>query len=186
MRRIIAQLLTSLDGVVEAPETWHFDYWNDEMERAVFGLFERADALLVGRGTYEIFAASWPSRGSDVPLADRINAMPKLVASTRLTSVDWQNSSVIQGDVVTALRELKQLPGGDIFLCGSPSLVRSLLGDGVLDELNLLVHPLVLGAGKRLFDDYRSAKTALRLTTVEHFHTGVLNLTYSAESTSPS
>lgn len=179
MRRIIAQLFTSLDGVVEAPETWHFDYWNDEMQRVVFGLFERADALLVGRGTYEIFAASWPTRGRDVPLADRINSMPKLVVSTRLTSVDWRNSRLIQGDAATALRELKQQPGGDICLCGSPSLVRSLLAGGVLDELNLLVHPVVLGAGQRLFDD-ASAKTTLRLSAVEQFRTGVLNLTYTA------
>jgi len=177
MRKIVAGLFISLDGVVEAPETWHFPYFNDEMGAAVAAQMAAADTMLLGRRTYEGFAAFWPNQGSDVPAADQMNATPKLVASTTLTSVDWQNSTLIKGDVAEELTRLKQGPGKDIAVTGSSTLVRSLLRDGVLDELRLLVHPIVVGQGARLFPDGTS-RHPLRLVDATTFTTGVLYLTY--------
>ncbi|MDF5754495.1 dihydrofolate reductase family protein [Spongiactinospora sp. TRM90649] len=177
MRKIIAQLFVSVDGVMEAPEDWHFPYYDDQMGEVVAEQFHQADTLLLGRATYEVFAASWPQRGDEVPLAKRINAMPKLVASTTLDTVHWHNSTLIVGDVATELTKLKEGPGDNITISGSPTLVRSLLRENVLDELQLLVHPIVLGHGGRLFaDDGR--RTPLRLVDSVTFGTGVLHLTY--------
>ena len=139
MRKVVAGLFVSLDGVFEAPETWHFPYFNDEMGEIIASQMAAADTMLLGRRTYEEFAAYWADKGSDVELADQINNTPKLVASTTLKTVDWRNSSLIGGDVAEHLRELKQEPGKDISITGSAALVRSLLRDGVLDELRLLV-----------------------------------------------
>lgn len=177
MRKIVAQLFVSLDGVVEAPEQWHFPYYDEQMGTAVAEQFHGSDTLLLGRATYEVFAASWPERGSEVPLADRINTMRKIVASSTLKAVDWQNSTLISGNVTTALTELKQRPGGNITVSGSPTLVRSLLDGDVLDELQLLVHPVVLGRGRRLFEE-NSPQRPLRLADSEAFKTGVVHLTY--------
>ncbi len=184
MRKIIAQLFSSVDGIVEAPETWHFDYWNDELHGAVGDLLERTDTMLLGRATYEIFAASWPLRGAETPFADRINGMPKLVVSNSLTELTWHNSSLVRGDAAQALAAVKNGPGGDIVLTGSPGLVRSLLAAGVLDELNLLVHPVLLGTGDRLFTT-DTAKTRLALARADTFSTGVLNLTYTPVAAAP-
>ena len=177
MRKIVAGLFISLDGVVEAPETWHFPYFNDEMGEAVTAQMAAADTMLLGRRTYEDFASFWPNQGSDVPMADQMNGTPKLVASTTLTSVDWQNSTLIIGTVAEELTRLKQQPGGEISITGSPTLVRSLLRDGVLDELRLLMHPIVVGHGKRLFPDGEPT-TPLELVDSKTFSTGVLYLTY--------
>ncbi len=178
MRKIVAGLFISLDGVIEAPEQWHFPYFNDEMAEAVSTQMAAADTMLFGRRTYEEFAAYWADKGSDVELADHINQSPKLVASTTLQSVDWQNSTLIQGDVATELRRIKQGPGKDIGITGSATLVRSLLRDGLIDELRLLVHPIVVGAGKRLFED-DDARVPLKLVESRTFSTGVLYLTYA-------
>jgi len=177
MRSVVAGLFMSLDGVVEAPETWHFPYFNDEMGEAVASQMAAADTMLLGRRTYEEFAAYWADKGSDVELADQINSTPKLVASTTLKSVAWQNSTLIQGDVTEYLRRLKEEPGKDISITGSATLVRSLLRDGVLDELRLLVHPIVVGTGKRLFVDSPD-RVPLKLVDSRTFSTGVLYLTY--------
>ena len=177
MRKIVAGLFISLDGVVEAPETWHFPYFNDEMGQAVGAQIAESDTMLLGRRTYEEFASYWPNQGSDVELADVMNGTPKLVASTTLNQVDGQNSALIEGDVAEALTKLKAGPGKDISITGSPTLVRSLLSAGVLDELRLLVHPIVVGTGKRLFPD-GSDRAPLRLAKSETFSTGVLSLTY--------
>jgi dihydrofolate reductase len=177
MRKVVAGLFISLDGVVEAPETWHFPYFNDEMGQAVGAQIAESDTMLLGRRTYEEFASYWPNQGSDVELADVMNGTPKLVASTTLKELDWQNSTLIEGDVAEALTELKAGPGKDISITGSPTLVRSLLGAGVLDELRLLVHPIVVGTGKRLFPD-GTDRAPLKLAKSETFSTGVLSLTY--------
>jgi dihydrofolate reductase len=178
MRKIIAQLFISLDGVTEAPETWHFDFWNDQMRDAVGRLLDRADTMLLGRATYEVFAATWPERGSDVLFADRINSLPKLVASRTLEHVGWNNSRLLSGDAAAELATIKTGPGGDIVLTGSPTLVRSLLAARVLDELNLLVHPVILGRGQRLFNQ-AIPKAALSLARAVVFETGVVDLTYT-------
>ncbi|MCI3928592.1 dihydrofolate reductase family protein [Streptomyces sp. AN091965] len=174
-RTIVTGLFISLDGVVEAPETWHFPYMNDEMGAAVGEMYAGADTLLLGRKTYESFAAVWPQQSGE--MADAINGIRKLVASTTMTSADWNNSAVIEGDVVTAVKELKQQPGGNITLTGSIGLTRTLIAAGLVDELRLLVHPIVLGTGTRLFPE-GSERVPLRLTRSTTFSTGVLDLSY--------
>lgn len=178
MRKIVAGLYVSLDGVFEAPETWHFPYFNDEMSQTIASQMAAADTMLLGRRTYEVFAAYWPDQGSDVELADQINSTRKLVASTTLESVEWQNSALIKGDVAEELRRLKDEPGKDISITGSGTLVRSLLRDGVLDELRLLVHPIIVGSGKRLFED-GADRVPLKLIESRTFTTGVLYNTYA-------
>jgi len=178
VRKIVAGLFISLDGVVEAPETWHFPYFNDEMARVVGSQMADADTMLLGRVTYQDFAGYWPHQGSDVEMADYMNSTPKLVASTTLDSVDWQNSTLIKGDVAEELAALKKQPGKNISITGSATLVRSLLRDNLLDELQLLVHPIVVGRGKRLFDN-GSGQIPLDLVKSTTFSTGVLSLTYA-------
>jgi dihydrofolate reductase len=177
MRKIVAGVFVSLDGVMEAPETWHFPYFNDEMAEAISAQMAAADTMLLGRRTYEEFAAYWADKGSDVELADQINGTPKLVASTTLKTVAWQNSTLIEGNVAEALTGLKREPGKEISITGSATLVRSLLRDKLLDELRLLVHPIVLGTGKRLFEK-PGGRVPLRLVDSRTFGTGVLYLTY--------
>jgi dihydrofolate reductase len=179
MRKIVSGLFISLDGVVEAPDQWHFPYFNEEMGNAVQSMMDGGDAMLLGRRTYEEFAAYWPTSTDDY--AEHMNGTPKYVVSTTLESADWQNSTLVGGDVFKELARLKEQPGGNLNTTGSGTLVRSLLREGLLDELHLLVHPIVVGAGKRLFDD--GPQVPLRLTGSQTFSTGVLHLTYErAES----
>jgi dihydrofolate reductase len=174
---MVAGLFISLDGVVEAPDQWHFPYFNDEMGEAVGSQMATSDTMLLGRVTFQEFASFWPQQGSDVAGADFMNNTPKLVASTTLDTVEWRNSTLVKGDRAAALTRLKQQPGKDISVVGSPTLVRSLLRDGVLDELRLLLHPIVVGRGKRLFEA-GTDQTALKLVESKTFSTGVLYLTY--------
>ena len=176
MRKIVAGLFISLDGVVEAPETWHFPYFNDEMGEIVGAQMAAADTLLFGRRTYEEFAAYWPAHADD-PFGAQINAAAKVVVSTTLKDVTWENTSLISGTIGEEVRRLKEGPGKDISITGSPTLVRSLLRDGLLDELQLLVHPIVIGSGKRLFDG--DDRVPLKLTGSRTLTTGVLHLTYA-------
>ncbi|MER7579824.1 dihydrofolate reductase family protein [Kitasatospora sp. NPDC097691] len=173
-RRITAGLFMSLDGVVEAPETWHFPYLNEEMGAVVGGLAAAADTLLLGRRTYETFAATWPHRTGE--MADALNAIPKLVVSTTLDEAEWNNSTVLGGDLVAELTELKRRPGRDISLSGSVMLTRSLLRAGLIDDLHLLVHPIVLGSGIRLFTE--QDRIPLQLAHSATFSTGVVHLHY--------
>ena len=176
MRKIVSGLFISLDGVVEAPDKWHFPYFNDEMGAAVNAQAAEADTLLFGRVTYQEFASYWPDKGSEVPFSDHINNTPKLVASRTLDKVEWRNSNILRGNVADALNKLKQLPGPNISMIGSATLVRSLLQDDVLDELRLLVHPIVVGRGKKLFEG--DVQKKLKLVDSKTFQTGVLNLIY--------
>ena len=160
MRKIVAGLFISLDGVFEAPDQWHFPYFNDEMGEAVGSQMAAADTMLLGRVTYQEFAGFWPHQGSDVELADQMNNTQKVVVSTTLDAVDeWQNSTLINGNVAEELTALKRQPGKDIGITGSGTLIRSLLHDDLLDELRLLVHPIVVGGGKRLFIDSRPERS---------------------------
>jgi dihydrofolate reductase len=178
MRKVIASLFVSLDGVMEKPETWHFPYFNEEMGATIGQAMSSADAFLLGRRTYEEWAAYWPSQSPEEnPMAAAINGMPKYVASTTLDDVTWQNSSLLEGDVAAEVEKLKEQPGKDIVVSGSATLVRSLLREGVLDELRLMVHPVVVGSGRRLFEN-GEVHAALELVSSESFNTGVLNLTY--------
>ncbi len=179
MRRIVAGLFLSLDGVMEAPDQWHFPWFNEEMGEAVGSGMAAADAILLGRVTYQAFAAYWPDKGSDVELADYMNNTPKYVVSRTLDTVEWRNSMLIPGThAAKELTNLKRRPGKDISIIGSATLVRSLLRDNLLDELRLFVHPIVVGSGKRLFEDGGPQKKALKLVDSKTFRTGVVYLTY--------
>jgi dihydrofolate reductase len=183
VRKIVAGLFISLDGVYEAPHEWHFPYFNDEMGEAVQAQIDASDTMLLGRVTYQEFASYWPHQNNDeVPLADHMNNTPKVVVSETLDSLDWQNSTLIKGNVVEELTRLKQQPGKNIGITGSGTLVASLLRAGLLDELRLLVHPIVVGKGKRLFATEDEAR-GLRLADAQTLSTGVLYLTYTPAET---
>jgi dihydrofolate reductase len=183
MRKVIASLFLSLDGVMEAPEKWHFPYFNDEMGAAIGEAMSSAGAFLLGRRTYEQWASYWPSQSPDEnPMAAAINAMPKFVASRTLDEVNWQKSTLLNGDVPAEVSKLKRQPGKDVSISGSATLVRSLLREGLLDELRLMIHPVVLGQGRRLFEE-GNGETPLELVSSETFRTGVLNLTYQPAGT---
>jgi dihydrofolate reductase len=178
MRKVIAGLFVSLDGVVESPEKWHFEYFNDEMGRAVESQMAESDAMLLGRVTYQEFASYWPSvSAEEQPIAAFMNNTPKYVVSTTLDKAEWQNSTLIKGNVAQEITKLKQQPGRHIGITGSPTLVHSLLQGGLLDELRLLIHPVVVGSGKRLFKDGGELKR-LKLVDSTTFSTGVLSLIY--------
>jgi len=176
MRILAATLFMSLDGVVESPEKWSFQFWSDETQKFKLDELRTTDALLLGRVTYEGFAAAWPSRKDSDGFADRFNSIPKFVVSKTLKTLDWNNSHLIKGDLGTEVSKLKQQEGQDVVIHGSPTLIRSLLPHDLIDEYRLLVYPLVLGHGKRLFDDASQAK--LKLAESEAFSKGVVKLVY--------
>ncbi len=187
MRKITADLFISLDGVVEAPDQWHFPYFNDEMGAAVDATLGAADTVLFGRKTYDSFAGAWPEREvageADAGLAKALGDARKIVVSTQKLEFTWRNSEQLEGDLVNAVTALKNQPGGKIALSGSVSVVRQLLAAGLVDELHLLVHPIAVRKGMRLFDE-GDTPIPLRLISSETFQTGVLNLVYGpAEST---
>jgi dihydrofolate reductase len=186
MGRIIVTEFISLDGVVEDPggaEDYKYGGWSFEFDRGdegnKFKLDETMDteALLLGRVTYEGFAEAWPSREGE--FADKFNSMPKHVVSSTLTAPEWTNSTVIAGDdVVEAVTTLREEAGGDVVVHGSASLVQTLIEHDLVDELRLMVFPVVLGTGKRLFGD-PGAKKTLRLVGSQVVGDGVVILTYA-------
>jgi dihydrofolate reductase len=179
MRKVVASEFVSLDGVVESPDKWHFPYFNDQMGDAIGAAMAASDAMLMGRVLYEEWAAFWPNQDPDEnPVAARMNGVRKYVVSTTLEEpLEWQNSTLIGDNVAEEISKLKEQPGKDISISGSGALVRSLLEEDLLDELRLMVHPIVVGSGKRLFEDGGDQK-ALQLVDSETFSTGVLYLTY--------
>ena len=180
MRQINAGLFISLDGVVEAPENWTGPYFDDQVGQAVGGLMAANDAMLLGRLTYEGFAAAFG--GQSGGMADQMNNTPKYVVSSTLTAADWQNSTLINGDVAAQIGALKQQPGQGIGMSGSSALVSWLLRHGLLDRLDLLVFPVVLGTGKRLFRE-PDGQLPLSLAGTQTFSTGVVQLTYTPAGT---
>ena len=188
MRKITAGLFISLDGVVEEPGEWHFPYFNDEMGAAVSETLGSADTVLFGRKTYDSFAGAWPEReaagGEDAAFAKALGDARKIVVSNQKLELTWRNSEQLEGDLVEVVTALKNEPGGNIALSGSVSVVRQLLAAGLLDELHLLVHPIAVRKGMRLFDEGETP-ILLRLVSSETFKTGVLNLVYTpVDSTS--
>ena len=179
MRKVVAAEFLSLDGVMESPDQWHFPYFNDEMGQAVGEGFETSDALLMGRVLYEEWVAFWPQQDPEEnPVAATMNNVSKYVVSTTLEGpLEWNNATLIGDNVAEEISELKRQPGKDIVISGSGALVRSLLEYGLLDELKLMIHPIVVGSGKRLFEDGESQK-ALELVESRTFSTGVLYVTY--------
>ena len=169
----------SLDGVVESPEKWQLPYFNDEMGEAIGAAMAASDAMLLGRVTYQEFASYWPGVSSEEqPFAGYMNDTPKYVVSTTLEEpLEWNNSTLIKGNVAEEISRLKERPGGNIGITGSGTLVHSLLQEDLLDELGLMVHPVVAGSGKRLFERGGDPK-GLRLVDSKTFATGVVSLTY--------
>ncbi|MFE1260036.1 dihydrofolate reductase family protein [Streptomyces albogriseolus] len=187
-RKIVASVFISLDGVVEAPDQWHFPYFNDEMGAAVGAGLSNADTMLFGRVTYDSFAGAWPEReaagGEDAGFAKQLGDMRKIVFSRSPLDFRWRNSEQAHGDVAEVAAALKREPGGDIGLSGSISIIRQLLAAGLLDELQLLVHPIAVRKGMRLFDEGEPS-IPLKLLTSETFGTGVLNLVYGPDTAPP-
>lgn len=183
MRRIASQLFISLDGVVEAPDQWHFPYFDDAMGAAVDATLGTADTLLLGRRTYDSFAGAWPGReaagGEDAPFAKVLGDARKIVVSNQRLDPTWRNTEQLAGGLVEGVTALKAGSGsGPVWMSGSVSVVRQLLAAGLLDELNLLVHPIAVRTGMRLFDE-GEPPIPLELLSCQTFPSGVLNLRYS-------
>jgi dihydrofolate reductase len=188
MKKITAGLFISVDGVVEDPQDWHFPYFNDEMGVAVDRQLGSADTVLLGRKTYDSFAGAWPDRetagGEDAGMAKALGDARKIVVSNQDLQFTWRNSEQLKGDLVEAVTALKNEPGdSDIAMSGSVSIVRQLLAAGLLDELHLLVHPIAVRKGARLFDD--GDAIPLKLLSSQTFATGVLHLIYTRDEDAP-
>jgi dihydrofolate reductase len=176
VRKVVSGLFISLDGVTESPDQWQFDQFDDDMMTAMSTALAEQDAVLLGRVTYQEWADYWPT-STDEPFASYINNVPKYVVSTTLDKVDWNNSTLIKGDLAEEIARLKQEPGKNVGVAGSSTLVRSLLQNDLLDVLTLMVHPVVAGRGKRLFKDDAGLKR-LKLVDSTITSTGVAILTY--------
>ena len=177
MRKIVAGQFITLDGVVEIPEEWMGPYFTPELGQAIGSMMAAQDAMLLGRVTYEMFAAHWPNQTGD--MADTMNGTPKYVVSGTLKSAEWQNTTLIPAASAFAeIAGLKQQPGRNIGMTGSATLIGSLLREGLLDELHLFVLPLVVGSGKRLFGT-PGDQLPLKLLGSATFQTGVVHLTYA-------
>ncbi len=183
-RRIVAQTFLSIDGVMQAPGTpdedredgfrlggWSMAYWDESMERVMIQFLSEPADVLLGRKTYDIFAAFWPSHRDQT--GSQLNQATKYVASRTQRKLDWENSRLLEGDLVAAVRKLKQQPGPPIHVVGSANLLQTLLKNDLVDELELWIFPVVVGAGKRLFHD-GAIPTAWKLTRFESSGTGVL------------
>ena len=184
MRKLKVIEYVTLDGVMEDPgpagdfkyRGWTVPYWNDEMAAAQSKELFASDALLLGRVTYEAFAAAWPLRSGD-PFTDKMNSMKKFVASHNSAKrLEW-NATALKGDVVEAVKKLKQEPGDDILVYGSSALVHTLMPHSLIDQYRLIVYPLVLGEGKRLFND-GARRIELDLISATTTQKGVALLTY--------
>jgi dihydrofolate reductase len=179
MRKVTSGLFISLDGVTQSPDQWQFDAFDEDMMAAMTDHINAEDTILLGRVTYQEWSQYWPT-ATDEPYASHINATPKYVVSTTLNTVEWgtwQNINLITGNLADAISTLKQQPGKNIGVSGSPTLVRSLLQADLLDELTLMIHPVVAGKGKRLFEGEGALKR-LKLVASKTTKSGVSILTY--------
>jgi dihydrofolate reductase len=187
MRNVIVSLFVSLDGVMEDPGGaekseyggWTWPYHNDEIGKFKFEELFASDALVLGRVTYEGFAAAWPSRTDEAGFAQRMNSIPKYVASTTLKEAGWNNSTLINADVEGEVSRLKQQPGQDILIFGSGAVIRTLMKHDLVDEYRFLIYPIVVGIGKRVFgpENHR----ALKLLETRSFKTGVVLVRYKPD-----
>jgi dihydrofolate reductase len=179
MRKVVSGLFISLDGVTERPDKWQFDNFDEDMAAAMGSHLDAEDAILLGRVTYQEWAPYWPA-STDEPYASHINGTPKYVVSTTLDEVGWgtwDNVRLIRSDPAGEIARLKQQPGKNIGVAGSPTLVRSLLQGNLLDRLTLMIHPVVVGRGKRLFTG-RGGLKRLKLVDSKTTRTGVVLATY--------
>lgn len=177
MRKIAAGLFISLDGVVESPGAWGFQYMDEEMSRGISEGVAQADSVLLGRRTYIEFAEMWPSQGSEVPMSDFLNQSTKYVVSSTLEDLSWKPAVLITSDIAHEIYLLKQQPGKNIQVPGSPSLIRFLIQNSLLDILNLTICPIVVGCGMRLFDDM-DISFKLKLVHSTTLKTGAISATY--------
>lgn len=190
MRRLIVSTFVSLDGIMQAPGGpeedptggftlggWTFNYWDEGMDISAAGFDSRERELLLGRRTYEIFEAYWPYQPEDDPIARRLNATKKYVASRTLTALHWNNSTLLHGDVASAISALKTQPGPDLQVIGSGNLIQTLQAAALVDEYNVWTFPVVLGRGKRLFGE-ATKPFALRLVRSQISTTGVVMSSY--------
>jgi dihydrofolate reductase len=180
MRKIVAGLFMSLDGVVESPEGWAYQYGTDQMWAEIAAGIGHADSVLLGRRTYQQFAEMWPNQPSDMPMAAFLNNTHKYVVSATLGTLEWGPASLLTGNLATDLADLRQRPGKNIQIPGSPTLVRSLLAAGLLDELSVHICPIVVGPGKRLFEDV-TGQVRLKVSESKTFGSGVLAVTYQPD-----
>jgi dihydrofolate reductase len=179
MRKLVVTEFVSLDGVMEDP-AWTGQYRSEESAKFKFGELFASDALLLGRITYQGFAQAWPSQKDEEGFADRMNSLPKYVASTTLDKLEWNNSHLLKEDLPGEVASLKQQPGQNILIYGSGGLVESLMPHKLIDEYCLLVFPVILGSGKRFFKDGQ-AMSGLKLVETRPFGSGVVALTYQLE-----
>jgi dihydrofolate reductase len=177
--RLVATEYLSLDGVFEEPGHWSGPYFNDEAGQFKWRELQASDAQLLGRRTYEGFASAWPTMEGTGEFGEKMNSMPKYVVSSTLDKVEWTGSRLLKGDALDEVRKLKQQPGNDLLLAGSGQLFNSLMGANLIDRYRFMVHPVVLGEGKRLFTG-GVQRPALRLVSTETFASGIVILEYDA------
>ncbi|MCX4681166.1 dihydrofolate reductase family protein [Streptomyces sp. NBC_01433] len=191
--KLVLQEFLSLDGVAQGPGSpeedtsdgftrggWLVPHLDDAFMRIVTGWIGDVDAFLFGRRTYDNFARDWPKMNNpDDPIAARLNGLPKYVASRSLTEADWEPTTILSGDVAARVAELKQQPGGELQIHGSACLAASLLADGLIDEVRLMVAPVVVGSGRRLFPD-NGVQAGLRLLSSETTPSGVVAQVYES------
>ena len=173
MRKVVVSEFVSLDGIMENP-AWTFPYWNDEIADFKRAETNAADALLLGRQTYQEFAAAWPTSTDEG--APYFNSVLKYAVSTTLDKGEWNNSHIIKGNAVEEITKLKGQPGKDLLVYGSATLIQTLIANNLVDQYNLLVYPVVIGKGKRLFQD--GTETKLKLVQSKGFSSGVVAMVY--------
>ncbi|NLR96092.1 dihydrofolate reductase family protein [Rhizobium sp. P38BS-XIX] len=193
MRKVIAATFVSLDGIMQAPGGpqedptggfqhggWTFHYFDEATGKALFEVFEKPFDLLLGRKTYDIFAAHWPHAGDDDPIARQFNTITKYVATRGEGKLAWNNSRSLGPDVVAAIKQLKAGEGPDLLIQGSSDLIQTLLSNGLIDEFSILTFPLLLGGGKKLFGD-GTIPLAMKLLRTQISPTGVIMATYQPD-----
>ncbi len=186
MRKVVVTEYVTLDGVMEDPGGgekskhggWSFQFWSDEAAKFKYDELFAGDALLLGRVTYEGFAKAWPSMKDEAGFADRMNSIPKYVVSSTLKNLEWNNSHLIEGDIAEAVSRLKEEPGLDILVAGSARLVHTLMEHDLVDEYRLMVHPVLVGDGTRLFPPQSEGNVVMRLVDTKTFSSGIVVLSY--------
>ena len=177
MRNVVVTEYVTLDGIMEEPGMWSLPFFSDEAAKFKYDELFASDALLLGRVTYQGFASAWPTMEGTGDFGERMNSVAKYVVSATLDEATWNNSTIIKGNIAEAVIALKQQPGQDILVAGSAELVQLLMHHGLVDEYRIMLHPIVLGNGKRLFRDGSDTRT-LKLVDTKTTSTGITILTY--------
>lgn len=181
MGKIVVSEFMSLDGVIGSPNAWQFPFQSEEMGEITERQNHANEILLLGKSTYNDFAGFWPTmKNNEFGISDKLNSMPKYVVSTTLQTAEWNNTTIIKSNVIEEIRKLKQQSGGQIGLIGSAKLVHSLLDAGLIDEVQVFMHPLVLGEGVRLFVD-GGRPSSMKLADSKVLSNGVIFLSYQIE-----